>query len=41
MKMRGFTLLEMIITLAIMGVGMISVIKYKEKEADEARRQII
>ncbi len=41
MKMRGFTLLEMIITLAIMGAGMISVIKYKEKEADEARRQII
>ncbi|EFN9442038.1 type II secretion system protein [Escherichia coli] len=41
MKMKGFTLLEMIITLAIMGVGMISVMKYKEKEADEARRQII
>ncbi|WP_059225655.1 type II secretion system protein [Escherichia albertii] len=41
MRMKGFTLLEMIITLAIMGVGMISVMKYKEKEADEARRQII
>ncbi|HDX6775647.1 TPA: prepilin-type N-terminal cleavage/methylation domain-containing protein, partial [Escherichia coli] len=41
MRMRGFTLLEMIVTLAIMGVAMISVIKYKEKEADEARRQII
>ncbi|MEE7423674.1 type II secretion system protein [Escherichia marmotae] len=41
MKMKGFTLLEMIITLAIMGVAMISVIKYKEKEADEARRQIV
>ncbi|EGJ6525029.1 prepilin-type N-terminal cleavage/methylation domain-containing protein, partial [Escherichia coli] len=41
MKMKGFTLLEMIITLAIMGVAMISVIKYKEKEANEARRQIV
>ncbi len=28
MRMRGFTLLEMIVTLAIMGVAMISVIKY-------------
>ncbi|MFL9049128.1 prepilin-type N-terminal cleavage/methylation domain-containing protein [Escherichia coli] len=41
MKMKGFTLLEMIITLAIMGVAMLSVIKYKEKEANEARRQIV
>ncbi|EJL0057762.1 TPA: prepilin-type N-terminal cleavage/methylation domain-containing protein [Escherichia coli] len=41
MRIRGFTLLEMIVTLAIMGVAMISVIKYKEKEADETRRQII
>ncbi|ENY6993783.1 type II secretion system protein [Escherichia coli] len=41
MKMKGFTLLEMIITLAIMGVAMISVVKYKEKEANEARRQIV
>lgn len=41
MRMKGFTLLEMIITLAIMGVAMISVIKYKEKEANEARRQIV
>ncbi|EMF1442865.1 type II secretion system protein, partial [Escherichia coli] len=41
MRIRGFTLLEMIVTLAIMGVAMISVIKYKEKEADESRRQII
>ncbi|EEV7167048.1 type II secretion system protein, partial [Escherichia coli] len=39
--MKGFTLLEMIITLAIMGVAMLSVIKYKEKEANEARRQIV
>ncbi|EOU3971290.1 TPA: prepilin-type N-terminal cleavage/methylation domain-containing protein [Salmonella enterica] len=41
MKMKGFTLLEMIVTLAVMGVAMLSVIKYKEKEADEARRQIV
>ncbi|HAX4851433.1 TPA: prepilin-type N-terminal cleavage/methylation domain-containing protein [Escherichia coli] len=41
MKMKGFTLLEMIITLAIMGVAMISVIQYKEKEANEAGRQIV
>ncbi|WP_024171232.1 prepilin-type N-terminal cleavage/methylation domain-containing protein [Escherichia coli] len=41
MKMKGFTLLEMIIPLAIMGVAMLSVIKYKEKEANEARRQIV
>lgn len=41
MKMKGFTLLEMIITLAIMGVAMISIVKYKEKEANESRRQII
>ncbi|HHH6940298.1 type II secretion system protein [Escherichia coli] len=41
MKMKGFTLLEMIITLAIIGGAMISLIKYKEKEADEARVQII
>lgn len=41
MRMKGFTLLEMIITLAIMGVAMISVIKYKEKEANEARLQIV
>lgn len=41
MKAKGFTLLEMIITLAIMGVAMISIVKYKEKEANESRRQII
>ncbi|EHH7742574.1 type II secretion system protein, partial [Escherichia coli] len=41
MKMKGFTLLEMIVTLAVMGIAMLSVIKYKEKEADEARRQIV
>ncbi|WP_407907731.1 type II secretion system protein [Escherichia coli] len=41
MRMKGFTLLEMIITLAIMGVAMMSIISYKEKEADESRRQLI
>ncbi|ADO47277.1 type II secretion system protein [[Enterobacter] lignolyticus] len=41
MRMKGFTLLEMIITLAIMGVAMMSIVKYKEKEANEARRQIV
>lgn len=41
MRMKGFTLLEMIITLAIMGVAMMSVVKYKEKEANEAKRNII
>ncbi|SPW31139.1 prepilin-type N-terminal cleavage/methylation domain [Edwardsiella tarda] len=41
MRKNGFTLLEMIITLAIMGVAMMSVIKYKERGVDEARRQLI